>query len=77
MKASAVICPGLPTTLKFRMISVPEPDNAPAWKPETVKCPGLLAFGVTNMLLLNVPAVVMQALAAHAKPPAGVTTAGL
>jgi hypothetical protein len=77
MNASGVDCPALPITVKFRMTSVPEPASDADWKPETVKCPELLAFGVTNMVLLNVPAVVTQALEAHAKPPAGVTTAAL
>ena len=56
MKASGVVCPGVPMTLKFRKISVPEPLNEPAWKAERVKCPGLLTFGVINIPLLNVPA---------------------
>jgi hypothetical protein len=77
MNVSGDDCPGVPITLKFRMISVPAPDSDAAWNADTVKCPGLAMFGVISIPLLKVPATVMHALAAHVAPPAGASTAGL
>lgn len=54
---SPVDCPGEPTTLKRRFISVPEPLNVAVWNMLSSRCPGLFVFGVTVAALLNVPVV--------------------
>ncbi len=59
------------------MISVPDPVRFCAWNAEITKCPVFAVFGVIDIVLLIVPATVIQALPVHAAPPAGVITAGL
>lgn len=64
-----VDCPGDPTTLNLRLMSVPAPLNASNWKPPTIKWPELVAFDVTEAALLRVPVLSIAG-------DAGVTTAG-
>lgn len=77
MKSSGVVCPGVPITLKFKIISVPAPARFCAWNAEIIKWPLKVVFAVIDMLELIVPACVKQALPVHARPPAGCTMAGL
>ena len=56
MKLSGENCPPLPMTLKLRISSVPEPVSDCPWNAEMIRCPGLAAFGVTDIPLLIVPA---------------------
>ena len=69
MNTSVLVVPAAPTTLNFRFISVPAPAKFAAWKAEMIKWPGLAAFGVTDIELLNVPVISKAGFA-------GCTTAG-
>jgi hypothetical protein len=53
-----VDCPAVPITLNCKISSVPAPDIAPPWNAEMIRCPGLAALGVIDMVLLNVPACI-------------------
>lgn len=58
MNVSGETCPAVPTTTKFKKISVPEPARFCAWNAEIMKCPAFDVFGVIAMVELNVPAIV-------------------
>lgn len=55
--------------MNLKLISVPDPTNAPPWNAEIMRCPGFDAFGVIDIAELSVPAISVGG-------EAGVTTVG-